>query len=97
MYCPKCGFSSEIESEMTNHVCVEVKCEGSDSDESVELDHFTDDEDEDSDIDSNISDEEREALYQQQTKSKKHGEYSKFSCQIDCISPQFFLTNISFN
>ncbi|XP_075992128.1 uncharacterized protein LOC142987323 [Anticarsia gemmatalis] len=74
VYCPKCGFSSDIESEMTNHVCVEAKCEGSDSDESVELDNASEEEDTDTDIDSNISDEEREARDQELTKSKKHGE-----------------------
>ncbi|CAB3231188.1 unnamed protein product [Arctia plantaginis] len=73
--CSKCGFSSDVESEMLNHVCVEKQCESSETDESVDID-YSSEEDDDTDIDSNISDEEREARDREQTKSKKHGDSS---------------------
>nr|XP_049708028.1 uncharacterized protein LOC110379419 isoform X2 [Helicoverpa armigera] len=58
-HCSKCGFNSEIESELTDHVCVENKwVDASDSDDSVKLENCSDEESEESDVDSNVSDEE---------------------------------------
>uniref|UniRef100_A0A2A4JFN3 C2H2-type domain-containing protein n=1 Tax=Heliothis virescens TaxID=7102 RepID=A0A2A4JFN3_HELVI len=69
--CSKCGFNSDIESELTDHVCIENKwMDASDSDESVKLENCSDEESEESDVDSNVSDEEKQEREQSYTKKK---------------------------
>ncbi|KAJ8729541.1 hypothetical protein PYW08_001122 [Mythimna loreyi] len=82
-HCSKCGYNSEVEKDLADHVCIEDKWgDASDSDESVKIENFSGDETEESDIDSNVSDEEREAREQASSlKKKKHSDSSKI-CRL---------------
>ncbi|XP_050562600.1 uncharacterized protein LOC118273307 isoform X1 [Spodoptera frugiperda] len=75
--CTKCRFSTDVEKELLDHVCVEKWDDGSDSDVSVKLEMCSEDETEsetDTEVDSNVSDEEQEAREEFMIKKKKHSD-----------------------
>ncbi|KAJ8726246.1 hypothetical protein PYW07_000944 [Mythimna separata] len=90
--CSKCGFTSEAEKDLADHVCIEDKWDASDSDESVKSENFSGDETDETDIDSNVSDEEREA--REQASSLKKKKHSDSSTAKVCRLP-FQVTNTS--
>lgn len=75
--CTKCRFSTDVEKELLDHVCVEKWDDGSDSDVSVKLEMCSEEETEsetDTEVDSNVSDEEQEAREEFMIKKKKHSD-----------------------
>ncbi|XP_022820712.1 uncharacterized protein LOC111352440 isoform X2 [Spodoptera litura] len=72
--CAKCRFSTDVEKELLDHVCVDKWDDGSDSDVSVKLEMCSEEEtdsESDTEVDSNISEEEQEAREEFAIKKKK--------------------------
>lgn len=87
--CKRCGFEGDNAAGLTQHNCSEVNNEcPSDSDKSVKLDQYSEDESIDSDVDSNVSNEE----IQVEKKKKKHGDHSKFYLYYSSDRDNLFLT-----
>ncbi|CAH1645031.1 unnamed protein product [Spodoptera littoralis] len=75
--CAKCRFSTDVEKELLDHVCVDKWDDGSDSDVSVKLEMCSEEETDsetDTEVDSNISEEEQEAREEFAIKKKKHSD-----------------------
>ncbi|CAH0700723.1 unnamed protein product [Spodoptera exigua] len=75
--CTKCKFSTDVEKELLDHVCMDKWEDGSDSDVSVKMEMCSDEEtdsDSETEVDSNVSDEELEAREELIMKKKKHSD-----------------------
>ncbi|KAF9414571.1 hypothetical protein HW555_007578 [Spodoptera exigua] len=75
--CTKCKFSTDVEKELLDHICMDKWEDGSDSDVSVKMEMCSDEEtdsDSETEVDSNVSDEELEAREELIMKKKKHSD-----------------------
>ncbi|KAH9645178.1 hypothetical protein HF086_005723 [Spodoptera exigua] len=75
--CTKCKFSTDVEKELLDHVCMDKWEDGSDSDVSVKMEMCSEEEtdsDSETEVDSNVSDEELEAREELIMKKKKHSD-----------------------